>query len=135
MRGTSIKHCNARTRRRGFTLIEAMLLVVVLSIVALATGTILIAAIKAPAINNTNLSIDTALKSKMEYLEAQPFANLTVGTPSSLSDSVTINGTVYPRTVDVSLADPNGGSSPQPNFKLIQVQIGGQSLYTLVTQP
>ena len=32
-------------------------------------------------------------------------------------------------------ADPNGGSNPQPNFKLVQVQIGGQSLYTLVTNP
>ncbi len=124
-----------RRRRRGFTLIEAMLLVVVLAIVATATGAILMAAIKAPAVNNTNLSIDTALKSKMEYLEAQKFANLTVGSPSTLSDTVTIGGTVYPRTVNISLADPNGGSNPQPNFKLVQVQIGGQSLYTLVTNP
>ena len=118
--------------RGAFTLIEAMILLVVLSIVSVGAGVALQGLAQGPKGTDFQLAVNTAIISKMEEVRALPFTSMTVGT--SLSDTTSINGTSYARTVTIALADPTGGGN-QSDFKQITVAVNGQSLVTLVAQP
>lgn len=124
-----------RLQPRGLLLIEAILLMVVLSILAVGMGYCLLGADANTPQNDQALAIDMALQSKMEYMEGQAFGKLVDGSPSTtFSDTVTLGGKTYSRLVNISDAAPNGGSGVA-TYKMIQVQIGGNSLYTLVSNP
>jgi prepilin-type N-terminal cleavage/methylation domain-containing protein len=126
--------CNKQNRRRGFSLVEVLILVAVLGIVGAAAGRALQAAAKMPVTTENNLEIETALITKMESIRALAFANIAVGAPNAtLSDTVTIGGTSYARTVTVALADANGDGNAESTFKTITVTCNGMTVTTQVS--
>ena len=130
-----MKHLHPLPRHKGFSLMEVLMLVVVLGIVGAAAGQALRAVERAPVQNDQNFQIETQLISKMEAIRAMTFDNIAVGSPNSdLSGWVTVGTSSYQCIVTVALADPNGGSSPQNNFKQITVTCGGQSVTTCITR-
>src|SRR5690348_14185310 len=122
-----------RHAQRGFTLLEAMVLMVVLSIVAVGVGVGLQSISRVPTANNLRLAVNSALISKMEELRATTFTALTVGT--SLSDTVTLGNTTYTRNVTIATADANSDGTLDSDYKVVTVTVNGQSLTMWVTQP
>lgn len=121
--------------RRGFSLIEVLVLVVVIGIVGAAAGRTLQMVAATPVQNDRMFQIETQLISKMEYLRSLPFDSIAVGSPNSmLSDNVTIAGTYHPRLVNVTLADGDGNGSVDSDFKQITVTCGSQSVSTLIAR-
>ena len=98
----------SRRHRQGLTLVEAMLLLVIVSIVAVATGVGLQAVVKVPDTTNDMMTINNTLVNVLEQMEAQ----LTGSSPGWPSTSTT---TAY------SLPLPNTNAS------------GGVSTYALTT--
>jgi len=134
MTGTHLHVSGAgRRARRGVTLPEAMLLILILALVAVAAGTGLQAVVKVPKANDDILATSNALASKMEEVRALGFAGLPVG--NTLSDTVTINGTLLNRSVVVSLYDADGSGTADADCKQISVTIGGQSISSIMVQP
>jgi hypothetical protein len=124
-------------RRRAFSLMEVLILVVVLGIVAAAAGRALQAVARTPVTTDEIFQLETQMISKMEELRAQPFDTLIVG-PGTVS-TVTVGnapGTVktYQMTVEIALADADGNGLPEANFKQVKVSLAGQSITTLVTK-
>jgi hypothetical protein len=123
-----------RRRGRGFSLLESMLLTIILGTVGAGVGQCLLTVAKPPRQNEAQFQIDMALIAQMEALRDLDFSDpaLAPGTTTSIA---MINGVSYPCIITVALADPNGGNTPNANFKFIQVQIGGGSVATLVNKP
>jgi type II secretory pathway pseudopilin PulG len=100
-------------RPRGFTLLEALLLVVILGISGAAIGRALNAMTKSPEQNNIRLATDAALLDKMESLRATPWTQLAAdannaGT-SAFTDTFTLpdtNSTSVTRTVYIIYINP-----------------------------
>ena len=127
--------CSKPRRRpaRGFSLVEAMLALTILTIVYLGFGIGMQSVIHVPAAVDVRLETHSRLVEKMEDLLSQPFA--TLGANVGLSDTVTINGKSYPRTVTVVKADADVSGSLDADFLEITVTINGQYLQTRLTQP
>lgn len=127
-----------RRRRRAFTLIEVLVLVVVLGIVAAATGRALQAVARTPVTTDEVFQLETRLISKMEEIRATPFDTLLVGeTPYSISiGDLNIPGATkyHQMTVNVALADADGNGLPEANFKQVTISVAGQSVTTLITR-
>ena len=120
-------------RGRGFTLIEAIVLLVILSIVAVSAGVGLQAVAKVPEGTDKMLAINNAVVDTMEQWKAKAWASQV-----SQSDTVTINGVSYARTITVANADPadpENGANTQADFHRITVQIGSTSMRSYVINP
>lgn len=123
---------------RGLTLIEAMLLVVILSIVAVAAGVGLQAVAKVPAQTDRTLAINNALVDTLEQWRAKSWATM-----ASASDTVTVNSKPYARTITVEDADPTATNDPvtftvgntKTDFRRITVTINGQMMRLYVAKP
>jgi hypothetical protein len=99
---------------------EVLLLVVILGIIGVAAGSALQSVAKSAGQTDASFQIETQLISKMEQIRAMPFDSIALGTPNpTLTDAITINGTLYARTVNVILADGNGDGVLDANFKQI----------------
>jgi hypothetical protein len=128
-------------RRRGFSLMECLMIILILGIVGGAAGQMLTALAKTPRDTETQFQIDAALVSKLEYLRSLTFDQLTLCGPTGMpldppmSDYVVINNKSYARSVYITNVDANGDGVIDVNIKQIKVQIGGQYLTTLVNQP
>jgi prepilin-type N-terminal cleavage/methylation domain-containing protein len=121
--------------KRGFSLMEVLMLVVILGIVGAAAGKALTAMGKVPGQTDLNYQLETRLISKVEQIRAMPFDSIFAGNPStSLSDTVTISGVTYPRTVVVAFADGDGNGSPDITFKQVTVTCAGRSISTLISK-
>lgn len=121
--------------RRGFSLLEVLVLVTVVAIVGAAAGQALVNVARTPVSTDRNYQIETQLISKMEAIRALGFDSIAVGSPNAtLSDIVTIAGTNYQRTVTVALADANGDGNAESSFKSITITCGGQSISTLISR-
>lgn len=116
-----------RTRPRGVTLVEALMLMVVMSVVVVGTGVALQSLIKVPTGNNRQLVINNLLTDKIERLKALSFTALAA--TSSSSDTVTVDNVTYTRSWTIT---SNPGSSYDANFIQIKVTIGSASLTTAV---
>ena len=130
-------------RRRGFTLLEVLLLVGVLGVVGAAAGQAMQVAAKIPSETDMHFQIETRLISKMEEIRAMQFDAIAVGNPSTLSDEVPIGpkDLRYDRRVVVSFADPGNGlaleayrASSVDTFKKVTVTCGGQSATIFITK-
>jgi hypothetical protein len=118
-----------RRQPRGLSLAECLMLMVVMAITGAGTGTVLSSIAKIPTQTNTNFQEGTSLVSKMEQVRAANFDALPVGTAVS---PYTDNG-VY---VDIALADPSGGATPNANWKKITVRLAnGRQLQMMVCKP
>jgi Tfp pilus assembly protein PilE len=123
---------------RGLTLIEAMLLVIILSIVAVAAGVGLQAVAKVPAQTDLTLAINNALVDTLEQWRAKSWATMT-----SANDTVTINSKSYARAITVEDADPTATNDPttftagstQTDFRRITATINGQIMRVYVAKP
>jgi prepilin-type N-terminal cleavage/methylation domain-containing protein len=113
----------------GFTLIEAMVVLVILSIISVAASVGLAGICRGPYADETQLAISNALVDKMETLKGTAYASLASG-----SDTVTLNGKSYTRTWTVANANPNG-SGNQTSFDQVSVTIGSQTITTWISQP
>ena len=122
MRPNSAKH------RRGLSLLESLMLVVILGITSGGVGQALIAVAKVPNAVDGTLSDEISLVSKMEFMRSVSFNNLTIGTAvSPYSDTV---------MVDIAYADPEGGSNPVAGWKQITVRLAsGRQLSMMVSMP
>jgi len=135
-----------RQRRhiRAFSLIEAMAILVILSIVGVGMGIGLQSASRVPAANERIIAISTELCSEADYWRdlaygASPWpATL----PYSLTDTVSINvrgqTLSLSRTVSIQNWDPNnlsGNASPKSDFARVQITVDGQSVAFYVTKP
>jgi len=121
-----------RRTRRAFTLLEALILVVVMSIVAVAAGVGLQSVARIPPVADATLAINRQIMSDLEQVRGTAWDSVTVGTTNN---TVTINGRNYSRSVVVSTADANADGSADTDFRQISVTIGNQTLTTFVTKP
>ena len=105
----------------------------ILSAVGVAAGIGIQAVAKEPGASNDILAINNAMVDTLEQWKAKPWASMT-----SQTDTVTINGKSYTRTITVAAADPaspESGGTPRADFNRITVQINGQTMGTYVINP
>jgi len=118
----------SRFNAPAYTLIEALLLVVMLSIVATGLGTAMSATANSTQSNDNTLLIDSALVSQMENLRAT-WQNDALG---STNTPITVGATQYTMTTTIAQAAPNTGGVQATYFSLT-VQIANRSLCTYVS--
>jgi hypothetical protein len=121
------------TRRifaRALTLIEALLLLVIISIVAVAAGVGLQAVAKVPAATDNIMSINTVLVSVMEQTHANLIRNWPASTWGGPNCAFFANGISYTPPANIafrsSYTTPITGTSPKPlqiNGKPYQVSL------------
>jgi len=128
--------------RRGFTLIEAMVLSVILSIIAVAAGVGLQAVAKVPSATDQIMALNNTAVDTLERWRAKSWSAMNpsspFSSPYSLTDTVTVNGKSYSRTVTVTDADPaspESGGTARSDFRRITVTIGSLKMRTYVTNP
>lgn len=112
---------------RGFTLVEALLSVVILGVMAAAIAGLYISGLRALQSRGHDQLVNSALRSQMEILLSQPFASLADG-----SQSVTIEDVSYTITYTVVAADMNGDTNPEPDAKQVTVSLPDRSLVSIV---
>jgi len=116
-------------RRSGFTLIEAMILMVILGVVSLGVGVSLRSLISVPESNNRVLAVSSLLVDKMEYLRSLGYS--TLSTTANGTDSPIIDNVTYSRSWTITA---NPGGTYDANFLQISVTIGNRTLTTGVTK-
>ena len=121
-------------RNLGFTLIEAIILVVIVGIVGVGAGVGLQAVAKTPTQTNQVLAANAECVNRMEQMRSTDFASLSTRA-SALSGNVTINGTTYTSNVTVANADADGDGTVETDYACITVTIGSQTLTCYVMQP
>ncbi len=128
----------------GFSLLEVMVVLVVLSIVGVGVSVGMQTAVATPEVTDRALAISTELTSEMENWRAVSFGG--APWPSTLPYSVSNNiqlkvggqRIVYGRTTSIAQWDPNNlasNASPQADFVRIQITINGQSMILFLTKP
>jgi len=136
-------HWNTRRPRRGMTLIEASMMIVVVSIVCVGVAAGLQSISKAPEINDRAQAISAELNSELENWRAIAYTG--PGWPSlpySSTDTVTLaiggQSLSYARTTTIQKWDPNNlvtNASPQTDFVQVKVTINSQTLAAYITNP
>jgi prepilin-type N-terminal cleavage/methylation domain-containing protein len=132
-------------KRRGFSLMEVLILVVVLGIVAAAAGRALQAMARTPVAADETLQIETQVISKIEELRALPLTSLVAGTTTSTVSigDASVGGQVkyFQMTITISNADADGDGIAEidpltllPSYKQISVTCGGQTMTTTVSK-
>jgi len=129
---------------RGFTLIESLVIIVILSIVGVGVGVGLQSSTKLPEATDRALALSAELNSELEAWKAVAWTSSTWPTilPYSKNDTVTINvdsqAITYPRTISIAKWDPNNlstNTSPQTNFVQVSVTVNGETLLCYLTNP
>ena len=120
--------------RKGFTLLEAMLVVAIVGIVAVGAGIGLQSVAKLPEQSDLSLAINSVLVDRMEQMRATAFSGL-AAKATALSGNVTINGNTYTCTVTAALADADGNGTTDSDFEQVTVTIGTKSLSTYILNP
>ena len=116
-------------RPRAYTLIEALLMVVILSIISIPVGNALVAAARNTEGNENTLAIDSALVTQMEILRAT-WASDPLGIQTS---TLTVGNQSYTMTIDIEKASADGTTTLQPNFHSLSVSIAGRMLNCYVS--
>jgi Tfp pilus assembly protein PilE len=113
---------------RGFTLVEAMLSAVLLTIMASAISMLYISGLQALDVNADQAMLAGKLRSRMEYLLSLPFDTVSDGT-----ENVTVKAQNYTINWTVKLVDMDGDAVPETNAKRITVSLAGVASHTLTT--
>ncbi len=114
-------------RRSGFTLVEVLLSIAILGVSALAISRVYTAGPATAEIRVAEGRTNSALRSRMEKLQAMQFDHLSSG-----SETVVIQGDDLTLSWTVSAVDLDGDLTPEASAKLITVTLGDRSLTTIV---
>lgn len=110
----------------GFTLVEALLAVVVLALMASVLSGVYMAGIQNLEAREARLALDGALRSRMEELLSGVFTELAPG-----SETITLNGVAQEIVWTVEGADLDGDGTPEEDALQITVTSGNTSISTL----
>ena len=114
----------------GFTLTEVLVSVLLLGILASAFTVPFISGAQSLEVQADRMLLDSRLRSEMEVLISRPFND--VLTEGSFTGTVTVSGASRPFKWEAVLIDLDGDSNPEPNAMQITVEVGGQTLTTIV---
>jgi type II secretory pathway pseudopilin PulG len=120
-------------RSGGFTLLEALLMLTILSVIAVAAGVGLQSGARIPEASDNMLAIDRQLSSALEearYTAINSWASL-----ASATTTVTINGTSYSQVLTVTAQNAPDGSGATTDWVQVTVTINGRSMTTFFSQP
>lgn len=123
----SNKVTNLLKSRGGFTLVEALLSVVILGLIAAGISAPYISGLQSLEVQADRMLLDSHLRGRMEALIGLPFDQI-----SSDTEVVTIRGQSYTITWTEEGVDLNADSVPEPNAKQITVSVFDRSLTTIV---
>ena len=124
------KEMNHNRTCAGFTLVEAMLSVVILGLMVTGISALYLSGLQSLNTQDDRMLLDSRLRSRMEMLVGTEFATLSNG-----SEVVTINGQDYTINWNVVSVDLDGDSTPESNAKQVTVSVSGvtgRSLTTIV---
>ncbi len=125
------------SRRRGFTLVEAMMVLVTLSIVGVAAGIGLQSVSGSPGQIEQRLWNSQQIASTIENLRDTPYASLTSGSKTSDANYKGVTGTITWTVLEI---DPAFATSSTPvakansGLKQVTVSFNNQSAVTWVAQ-
>lgn len=112
--------------KAGFTLVEALLAVVVLALMASVLSALYFAGLQNLDAREDRMALDSALRSQMEELLSGAFTEITSG-----SDTITVNGTSRVVSWTVENVDLNGDDSPEADARQITVTLENTSISTV----
>lgn len=115
-----------RSTSAGFSLVEALLAVVLLALMAGVLSALFVSGLQNLDARQVRLSLDNTVRSQMERLLSENFSDLASG-----SDVVPVDGADYTINWSVELADLDGDGVPEPSAKQITVTLNETSLTTI----
>lgn len=114
-------------RRHGFTLIESLLSLVLLTLAAAIVGSIYFSGLQTLQVQSESILASSALRSKMEYLLSLQFDQLETG-----SQDITLGGKTQTLAWTVAFLDMDGDGELDETAKQITLTLSGKTLVTLV---
>ena len=121
------KMANLLKTSGGFTLVEALLSVVILGLIAAGISAPYISGLQSLEVQADRMLLDSHLRGRMEALIGLPFDQIIPGT-----ESVTVRGNNYTIEWTVTLEDLGGDPNPEANAKRITVSVFDRTLITIV---
>ena len=120
----------------GFSLVEILLTLVIMGVAIVPLMDSITSSFESNKMNEEYTVIVNYGREKMDDVLAMDFSTVAIsapaGTPTALSDTVTVLGDTMNRDVIVALYDGDGDSIPDTNLKKIIVQIEDFQLETLM---
>ena len=111
---------------KGFTLLEAMVSTVILGLLALGVSAGYLSGLNSLDDQADRMLLDSHLRSRVELLVAQPFAQVNNG-----SENVSVGGENYTINWTVVLKDLDDDMTPETTAKEVTVAVAGQSERTV----
>lgn len=123
---------NARNSRAGFSLIEALLSVVILGGMAAAVSALYISGLQTVHEQGDAMVLDSHMRSRMEQILATPFASLVDG-----NEIVSVGDDSYTLAWTITLTDLDGDSIDEPDAKsaVLTVSETGDTLEAIIVDP
>lgn len=123
---------NHTNKRAGFTLIEALMSVVILGGMAAAVSALYISGLDTIDAQGDTMLLDSYLRSRMELVLATPFSSLADGT-----ETVTVRDADYTITWTVAPADLDGDTIAEFDAVSVTVTISetGDTLEAIIVDP
>ena len=120
---------------RGFSLVELLMAMAIMIIALVPLMDSITASLQSTHVGEENTMLVNYSREKMEDVLAMELSSVAVsapaGTPTALSDTVTVLGKTVNRNVLVELYDGDGDSTPDSDLKKITVIIEGVQQETL----
>lgn len=111
---------------RGFTLVEALLTVVILGLLASTMAYVYASGQAANTTETRGMLLDSLVRSRMEVLIGTPFAGLSGG-----SEAVTVDGENFSISWSVVPTDLDGDSMPEQTARTVTVWVTGVQGHSL----
>lgn len=127
-----MRNPNSSSPRAGFTLIEAVLSIVILAVMAAAVSAIYMSGLDTVSAQGDAMLLDSHMRSRMEQLLATPFATLVDGNEVVVAgdNTYTLDWTVAPTDLDGDTID-----EPDAVAVVLTVIETGDTLEAIVADP
>jgi prepilin-type N-terminal cleavage/methylation domain-containing protein len=120
----------------GFSLVEVLLVLVIIAIAIIPLTDSITSSFQSATVSEENTVLVNYAREKMDDVLAMDFSTVAEsvpsGTPTALSDTVTVSGETVNRDVLVELYDGDGDLTPDNTLKKISVKIRDFQLETLM---